>query len=148
MHVRTYVLDIVFGMEINRDLFIEVFEMNRSALAMPDNSSGTLCMYTCEDKYMFDCFFVQKRIEKVGDIKKDTIVVLKDDGMAGGILIFTEKAVFLFHGPIVKEVSYADISWKENGLVLGRFPCPVLSVNQYVLRSILEKVITYNEKAV
>ena len=135
-------------MEINRNLFVELLELNRSTLTLPDSSLGTLNIYTYRDKARFDSFFTEKRIEKVGDIKKDTIVVLKDDGMAGGILIFTEKAVFLFHGPIVKEVSYADISWKENGLVLGRFPCPVLSVNQYVLRSILEKVITYNEKAV
>lgn len=135
-------------MEINRDLCVEVFEMNRSALAMPGSSLGSLHMYTCEDKYMFDSFFVQKRIEKVGDIKKDTIVVLKDDGRGGGILIFTEKSVFVFRGPVVREVSYTDISWKENRLVFGTSPCPILSVNQYVLRSTIEKVIPHNEKAV
>lgn len=135
-------------MEINRDLFVELLELNRSTLTLPDSSLGMLNVYTYRDKARFDSFFMEKRIENVGDIKKDTIAVLKDDGMAGGILIFTEKSVFLFHGPIVREVSYTDILWKENRLVFETFPCSVLSVNQYVLRSILEKVITYNEKEI
>lgn len=135
-------------MEINRNLFVELLELNRSTLTLPDSSLGTLNIYTYRDKARFDSFFAEKRIEKVGDIKKDTIAVLKDDGRAGGILVFTEKTVFLFHGPIVKEVSYTDIAWKENELVFGIFPCPVLSVNQYVLKNILEKMTTYKEKAV
>ena len=67
-------------MEINRNLFVELLELNRSTLTLPDSSLGTLNIYTYRDKARFDSFFTEKRIEKVGDIKKDTIAVLKDDG--------------------------------------------------------------------
>ena len=130
-------------MSINRQLLIETFEMNRSALSIPDSPFGVLYMCTCDDKEAFAGCFSPIRLRTYDHLKENAVVVLRERAGGGGSIVFTEKSIFLFwaFGMIVREVLYTEVSWGENRLMFGTVPCPIGSVNEYVLRSIIEKVV-------